>query len=188
MGGETCPLGEQIHGTLSYLTTGSCHFLSSRISVNLSVDDNQREWRSLDRNWQITTAKLFGDLTHGSVLDIHCKCELYSCKSYSSHHYLAPGVICHCTVTASLNIQHARNNSSSRLWHPWSYKHSASEHCAPTSLYSEQVSWHLNFMLTFVSSWNKIATSRVFTKQIVADNTSIIQHLQLSVTYCSCLM
>jgi hypothetical protein len=48
------------------------------------------------------------------------------------------------------------------------------------------VSWHLNFMLTFVSSWNKLAISRVCTKQSVTDN--IRQHLQLSVTYCSCLM
>jgi len=71
MGDKTCSLGEQVHGILSYLTTRSCRFLSSRISVTLSVDDNQHEWRSCARNWQITTAKFVGDLTHGSVLDIH---------------------------------------------------------------------------------------------------------------------
>ena len=44
----------------------------------------------------------------------------------------------------------------------------------------------VQFMLTFVSSWNRLAMSRVFTKQSVTDN--IRQHLQLSETYCSWVM
>jgi len=126
-------------GLLSYLTASSCGVISSRINVILSVRDNQHEWRSRGRNWQITTAKLVGDLTHVSVLDIHSLQiqtlflqQLQQLSFSRARRYLL--------LHSNSFLQHAA---------PWKqFKLNAvttlviqSEHCTPTSLYSEQVSW-----------------------------------------------
>jgi hypothetical protein len=141
----------------------SCHLVSYQCNPVSRRQSTRMARRG--RNWQITTVKFVRDLTHGSVLDIH---TLYSCNNRSSHHYLAPGVTCHSTSFVRRTAHWKQCNLKAVA--PLSYKHSTSQHCAPTSLYSEQVSWHLNFMLTFVSSWNRLAMSRVCTKQSVTDN------------------